>query len=134
MRWLNNESIWQALRQAQLPDSAQRRSGAALTDADRDAWNSWLGQALMPANRTMCDVILHNADLLVETTFPEPLRAFCAHVAAYEVLLSVGSEEDIPARALVDHPGERYVDYVRRSFLALKAEQVRLLGVPTPAA
>ncbi len=124
-----NERVWQALRDVDLPDMEQRRSDSALADEQREQWMRWLDHALMPANVKMRDLILSRADLVIEDGMPEPLRAFCAHVAAYEVLVS-SRESGIGDRrqALIGHPGAPYVDYVRRSFEALKLEHHQLVA------
>ncbi|MEG3636360.1 hypothetical protein [Micromonospora palythoicola] len=120
-----NERLWQALRDDNLPGQQQRRSDAALTEDQQDQWMRWVQQALMPANIRMRELILGRADLVIEDGMPEALRAFCAHVAAYEVVLA---HPDDRRPALITHPGAAYVDYVRRSFDALKREQHRLLA------
>ncbi|MFF5217337.1 hypothetical protein [Micromonospora sp. NPDC000442] len=120
-----NERLWQALRDDNLPGRQHRRSDAALTEDQQDQWMRWVQQALMPANIRMRDLILGRADLVIEDGMPEPLRAFCAHVAAYEVALAQPGDR---RPALITHPGAAYVDYVRRSFDALKREHHRLLA------
>ncbi|WP_433533130.1 hypothetical protein ACQPYA_14600 [Micromonospora sp. CA-263727] len=122
-----NERLWQALRDTGLPGDAERRSDGGLTQAQQEQWTRWLQHGLMPANVKMRDLILDHADLVIEAGMPEPLRAFCAHVAAYEVLLSSrGADAGDGGPALIGHPGAPYVDYVRRSFDALKLEHHRL--------
>ena len=124
-----NERVWQALHEAKLPNKELRRSDSRLPPGRRAEWKHWIEHALLPANRKMRDLILGHADLVVEVGMPEPLRVFCAHVAAYEVLMSIEDPDDNPtSRALIEHPGEPYVQYVRRSFADLKQEQARLLG------
>jgi hypothetical protein len=109
------------------PDREHRRADRTLTDDQQEQWMRWLQHALMPANTRMRDLILNRADLVIEDSMPEPLRAFCAHVAAYEVALSLphrGAGER--RQVLVGHPGAPYIDYVRRSFEELKREHHQL--------
>ncbi|MFI7606018.1 hypothetical protein ACIBTV_12920 [Micromonospora sp. NPDC049366] len=126
-----NERLWQALHAVDLPGREQRRSDGALTHDQQEQWTRWLHHALMPANIKMRDLIIGHADLVIEDGMPEPLRAFCAHVAAYEVMLS-DRESAVGERrqALIGHPGAPYVDYVRRSFEALKREHHQLMATP----
>jgi hypothetical protein len=119
-----NERIWEALRVAHVPSADKRTPEAGTAD-----WRRWRDEALQPANRQMRDLILSHADLLVESTLPEPMRDLCAHVAAHEVVRSAEGA-GIPERALIDHPGGVYVSHVRHTFAALKNEQVRLLRQP----
>lgn len=131
-----NEQIWDALHHSFLPRSEQRRAGVAATDAEIERWSAWLGDALMPANRKMRDLIVQNSDLLLEDELPAPLLAFCAHVAAYEVFLGVESQTmgALSAHALISHPGVAYVTYIQESFRKLKVEQANLLRLTAPPA
>jgi hypothetical protein len=121
-----NEDLWARLHGSFLPDREQRRPPGDLTDAELTRWQVWMRQVLMPTNRQMRDLIVEHADLIVEPELPKPLRDFCSHVAACEVALST-DDLAVARAALVDHPGEPYVDYVRGSFTRLKAAQVDLL-------
>ncbi|MFJ8579492.1 hypothetical protein [Micromonospora sp. NPDC093277] len=124
-----NERLWRALRDVDLPEMERRRSDGVLAVEQQEQWMDWLRHALMPANIKMRDLIVGHADLVIEDGMPEPLRAFCAHVAAYEVMLS-SRESGVGERrqALIGHPGAPYVDYVRRSFEALKREHHQLMA------
>ncbi|MFC5289186.1 hypothetical protein ACFPM7_19215 [Actinokineospora guangxiensis] len=117
-----NERIWEALRASTLPAKADRTADAATDD-----WRRWRDQALNPLNHQMRDIIVNHADLLAEPELPPPLRDFCAHVAAVEIVLSAESD-GVHQPALVRHPGAAYVTYVRESFARLKQEQQRLLS------
>jgi hypothetical protein len=124
-----NELVWKSLRDSSvLPSSDERVDAGQLGKRELDTWRAWLNHSLMPANMRMRDLILGHADLIIEAEMPGPLLAFCAHVSAYEVLLLPETESGAPAGTrLIGHPGDIYVDYVDRSFAALKAEQARLL-------
>lgn len=116
-----NERIWKDLRQSRLPARADRHPEAGTED-----WRRWRDNALMPINRKMRDLIIEHADLLVESDVPQPLMEFCAHVGSLEIVLAAeaqGAQES----ALVTHPGDSYVTYIRRTFQDLKGEQQHLL-------
>jgi hypothetical protein len=116
-----NERIWQALRAAHLPEAAKRSPASGTAD-----WRRWRDEVLQPANRLMRDLIFAHADLLLETEIPEPLRDFCAHVSAQDIVRA--SETDgIAERPLIAHPGHAYVFYIRYAFADLKKEQAYLL-------
>lgn len=128
-----NEAIWEKLRESQLPDQATRRSGTPLPQAEHERWKSWRNIAFMPANMRMRDLIIEHADLIIGPSLPSPLRIFCAHVTASEVLISGESDASrVVQGALIGHPGKSYVEYVRQSFADLKAEQARLLRLSAP--
>ena len=116
-----NERIWEALRESELPPQAERQP-----EVGTESWRRWRDGALMPANRKMRDLIVENADLLVETEIPQVLRDFCAHVTSAEIILAAEAE-GISERPLIPHPGAAYVKYVRKTFVALKLEQQQLL-------
>lgn len=116
-----NEKIWESLRERHLPPAADRNPEGG--DA---VWRRWRDQVLQPTNIQMRDLIFSYADLVVEAEMPEVLRHFCAHVAAQEIVLAVDAEGLLES-ALIGHPGEMYVAYVRQTFVALKREQYLLL-------
>jgi hypothetical protein len=116
-----NERIWAALRATQLP----KERGLAPDDGEA-SWRRWRDSALQPANVRMRDLIVTNADLLVEAEFPETVRDLCAHVAAQDVVRAAEADS-IPGRALIPHPGEAFTSYVRTTFAALKRQQALLL-------
>lgn len=116
-----NERIWERLRESELPPQAERRA-----QTGRENWKRWRDGALIPTNRRMRDLIIENADLLVETEVPQALRDFCAHVTSVEIVLAAEAEGTTEP-ALIPHPGAAYVQYVRETFLALKYEQQQLV-------
>ena len=118
-----NERLWEQLRQTQLPPQAERTP-----QGGTDEWRRWRDHALMPFNRRMRDLIVEHADLLVEVDVPQPLRDFCAHVTALEVVI-IAERDNEKERALIGHPGAAYVEYVRDTFASLKNEQQRLLSI-----
>lgn len=120
-----NEQIWEALRNSELPPQAERSP-----DAGMESWRRWRDGALMPANRRMRDLIVENADLLVETEVPQVLRDFCAHVTSAEIVLAAETEGR-SERPLIQHPGAAYVDYIHQTFVALKVEQQQLMRTVT---
>ncbi|MFJ1543306.1 hypothetical protein ACIODS_32710 [Micromonospora chalcea] len=121
-----NEHLWRTMRTSHLPER-EKRHVSAMTVDESEEWIRWLQQGLMPANKQMRDLIVKHADLIAEDDMPVPLQDFCAHVASYEVHLArpAGS---LPRQALIAHPGEPFVTYVRDGFATLKKEQARLLG------
>jgi hypothetical protein len=120
-----NERIWEALRARHLPEAAKRSPAGATPD-----WRRWRDEVLQPANDHMRDLIFTHADLLIETEMPEPLREFCAHVSAQDIVRTTEADGIIEP-ILVAHPGTEYVSYVRRSFASLKTEQSYLLCQPS---
>lgn len=116
-----NERIWEALRGTEVPGPSERSLAGGTA-----SWRRWRDGVLQPTNHRMRDLIFAHADLLVEAEVPEPLRDFCAHVAALEIVRAAEAE-GIHEDPLVEHPGDAYVSYVRSTFYMLKKEQAQLL-------
>ena len=74
----------------------------------------------------MRDLICAYADLLIEARNPRTAPRLCAHVAAQEIV-HAAEAEGVAERALIAHPGDDYVMYVRRAFVDLKKQQASLL-------
>lgn len=92
-----------------------------------DVWISWITDVFQPPNNKMMDIIFEHADLLVEDEIPQPLLDFSAHVAGYGVLIKrwqKGDKTDMYS-GMNWPPG--LLDYLRQSFVNLKAEQRLLL-------
>ncbi|MFD9142570.1 hypothetical protein ACFVY7_17470 [[Kitasatospora] papulosa] len=119
----SNERVWNSLRSSFLPPRGERDP-----EVDSSDWRRWRDEVLIPTNRRMRDLITVNADLIIESEIPSPLRDFCAHVLALEVSV-LEEAEGVHRRALIAHPGDEFVTYVHASFARLKREQNGLLGV-----
>lgn len=126
----SNEAVWEAMRDSQLPAVGDRRAGGALPDPEARGWTDWLTHALMPTNRQMRNVIVGNAHLLIEPELPDPLRAFCAHVAALEVALARSAGRVPMEPTLIHHPGRSLAEYLDASYAALRQEQEVLIPEP----
>lgn len=116
-----NERIWQALRESRVPAKLERSP-----EGGSDEWRRWRDLALMPTNHKMVNLIIENADLLIETEVPKVVSDFCAHVTSLEVVVAAESDGE-KQRTLIAHPGAQWVDYVRSRFKVLKGEQNDLL-------
>ena len=102
------------------------------TAAELAEWRVWLPNVLMPINDVREQLILKNAHLIRETDFPPCLLQFVAHVAAYKAVLKrweEGNFEEI--LSIIDFPSELET-YSSRSYVELKHEQARLIGLTTP--
>ena len=103
--------------------------GEPPSDADLVAWRLWMREVFMPSNLRMTELITSKSDLLIEDHIPTCLLTLCAHVAAYQAVLKRWEERDFSEHtALVNFPLD-VLDYASKSFLFLKREQARLLGL-----
>ena len=81
----------------------------------------------MPLNDVREKIIIEKAHLIVEEEMPVCLLDFVTHVVGYKAVLAKWAEGDyIERRSTIGWPPEFDI-YVERSYMALKAEQTRLI-------
>jgi hypothetical protein len=111
----NVQSFW-------VPDSPPSEDEAA-------AWRLWMTSVFTPFNREMRDLVVNRADLLEEDEVPGCLLDLCAHVAAYEPVLSAWANGDYRKHtATLNFPARELAAYASTAFRRLKAEQNQLLA------
>jgi hypothetical protein len=60
---------------------------------------------------------------------PKCLLDFCAHVTAYQTVMKKWEVNDFSEHtSLIDYPAKELIEYIRKSYVMLKAEQSRLIG------
>jgi hypothetical protein len=95
------------------------------------AWQLWMTTVFQPSNKRMFELIVSNGDLLVDEAMPACVSEFCAHVASYDVTISLWAKGNTSeAFAAVDYP-PLFTDYVRHSYSLLKRRQAALLADKT---
>jgi hypothetical protein len=81
----------------------------------------------MPLNDIREKIIIQKAYLVVEERMPQCLLDFVTHVVGYKAVLAKWAEGNyVERRSTIGWPPEFDV-YVKRSYAALKAEQMRLM-------
>jgi hypothetical protein len=99
------------------------------TEKDLEAWRLWVTTVFMPSNQQLYELIVSKADLIIETDMPDCLRYFCAHVAAYQVVLKKWEDGDFSEHtSIINYPAKALTEYSYRSFTNLKRKQAELLG------
>jgi hypothetical protein len=111
--------------------SLLRKQGKAqsepITDEEMKDWILWMTTIFMPLNDTREKIIIEKAYLIVEEQMPRCLLDFVTHVVGYKAVLAKWAEGDyIERRSTIGWPPEFDI-YVERSYMALKAEQTRLI-------
>ncbi|MDX2576708.1 hypothetical protein PV332_14640 [Streptomyces scabiei] len=98
-------------------------------------WRLWMSAVFMPLNRRMVETIVSHADLLLDDTMPDALKALCGHVACYEPLIARWQEDGFDSVQYVDHvsiagdfPHEELDAYLEKAFKSLKSDQAKLLA------
>ncbi|MEU0515919.1 hypothetical protein [Amycolatopsis sp. NPDC006125] len=92
-------------------------------------WRLWVTSVFLPTLRSMRDLVVQNADLLIEPEVPEVLLQLCAHVSGYEITVARWEQGDHSEHlSIVHYPADELAAYINRSFTLLKAAQARLLG------
>jgi len=108
-----------------------KRQGKEKSDPIRDEemkeWMLWMTTIFMPLNDIREKVIIEKAHLIVEERMPQCLLDFVTHVVGYKAVLAKWAEGDYSERrSTIGWPPEFDV-YVKKSYAALKAEQMQLL-------
>jgi len=100
------------------------------TKEEAEAWRLWMTEVFMPLNLRLEKIIVENADLLIEERMPDSLLLLVAHVSAYKAVLKKWEKGDYSENtSVVNYPWRDVRTYVETSFLYLKQEQSRLLGL-----
>lgn len=102
--------------------------GNTRTSKQFKAWRLWMTTIFMPVNNRLFDLILAKSDLLIESEMPDCVLHFCAHIAAYDVVVARWKNRDFSeVKSVIGYPKE--IDrYAKISFEKLKAEQDKLMG------
>jgi hypothetical protein len=98
-----------------------------ITDEDLKDWVLWMRTIFIPLNEIREKIIIEKAHLIVEEHMPQCLLDFVTHVVGYKAVLRKWAEGDYTERrSTIGWPPEFDV-YVKNSYAALKAEQMRLM-------
>ncbi|HEY0785216.1 MAG TPA: hypothetical protein VGD62_05045 [Acidobacteriaceae bacterium] len=122
---------WRIFRQGHRPPQERRYFDPAdpPTHAEQVAYRVWMEEVFMPINLRLEEIIVGNADLLVEGQMPECLLRVCAHVNAYKPVLRQWRENDYSHHeAPIAFPEEELTSYLDRTFVELQRQQRQLLG------
>jgi hypothetical protein len=98
-----------------------------ITDQDLKDWMLWMRTIFIPLNEIREKIIIEKAHLIVEEHMPQCLLDFVTHVVGYKAVLQKWAEGDYSERrSTIGWPPEFDI-YVKNSYAALKAEQMRLM-------
>jgi len=101
-----------------------------ITDEDLKDWVLWMRTIFIPLNEIREKIIIDKAHLIIEEQMPQCLLDFVTHVVGYKAVLRKWADGDFSERrSTIGWPPEFDV-YVRKSYAALKAEQMRLMHSP----
>lgn len=98
-----------------------------ITDQDLKDWVLWMRTIFIPLNEIREKIIIEKAHLIVEEHMPQCLLDFVTHVVGYKAVLRKWADGDFSERrSTIGWPPE-FDAYVKNSYAALKAEQMRLM-------
>ena len=98
-----------------------------ITDEDLKDWMLWMRTIFYPLNEIREKIIIEKAHLIIEEQMPQCLLDFVTHVVGYKAVLRKWADGDYSERrSTIGWPPE-FDAYVRKSYAALKAEQMRLM-------
>jgi hypothetical protein len=101
-----------------------------IRDEDLKEWILWMRTVFIPLNDVREKIIIDKAHLIIEEKMPQCLLDFVTHVVGYKAVLRKWADGDFTERrSTIGWPPEFDV-YVRDSYAALKAEQMRLMHSP----
>jgi hypothetical protein len=124
-----SDRAWQAFRRKYRPGRTYFGEGTPPNDEELKVWRLWMNTVFMPNNLRMYELLLSKSDLLIESEMPKCLLDFCAHVTAYQTVLRKWENNDFSEHtSLIDYPTQELIEYIRKSYVALKAEQGKLIG------
>ncbi len=104
-----------------------KKQSYPVLDSELKEWTLWVTTIFMPLNDVREKIIIEKAYLIIEERMPQCLLDFVTHVVGYKAILSKWAEGDYSERrSTIGWPPEFDV-YVRNSYAALKAEQMRLM-------
>ena len=98
-----------------------------ISDEDLKDWVLWMRTIFFPLNDIREKIIIEKAHLIIEEKMPQCLLDFVTHVVGYKAVVRKWADGDFSERrSTIGWPPEFDV-YVRTSYAALKAEQMRLM-------
>jgi hypothetical protein len=127
-----SKTAWDAFRSVHRPGQDFWDEGDPPTEKDLEAWRLWVKTVFLPITSRMYELVITKSDLLIETDMPDCLLELCAHVAGYRPVIRRWELNEFPRyTSFVSYPGDLLLDYARRSYQSLKAEQGKLIGQQT---
>jgi hypothetical protein len=123
-------SVWLAFARKYRPEGGGFwREDLPPSSDEQAAWRLWMTEVFMPINLRLEQLVINNADLLIETEMPPCLLDLCAHVAAYKAVLKRWAREDFSEHtSVINFPRGPLRRYLEPAYRRLKAEQAELLG------
>ncbi|HKF47402.1 MAG TPA: hypothetical protein VKB38_08590 [Terracidiphilus sp.] len=113
-----------------LLDKQGKMQSEPIRDEDLKEWILWMRTVFIPLNDVREKIIIDKAHLIIEEKMPQCLLDFVTHVVGYKAVLRKWADGDFSERrSTIGWPPEFDI-YVRNSYAALKAEQMRLMHSP----
>lgn len=104
-----------------------KQQSEPIRDEDLKEWVLWIRTIFIPLNEIREKIIIDKAHLIIEEKMPRCLLDFVTHVVGYKAVLCKWADGDYTERrSTIGWPPEFDV-YVKDSYAALKAEQMRLM-------
>ena len=104
-----------------------KQQSEPIRDEDLKEWVLWIRTIFIPLNEIREKIIIDKAHLIIEEKMPQCLLDFVTHVVGYKAVLCKWADGDYTERrSTIGWPPEFDV-YVKDSYAALKAEQMRLM-------
>lgn len=96
---------------------------------DISEWQIWVENVFMPLNEKILELMINKAHLIREKEVPGCLLEFVAHVAGYRAIIKKWGKGDFSESVSPFSYPNDLMEYARNSYLQLKEEQLKLLGM-----
>lgn len=123
------EAAWKSFRGTVRPDGAFWAPKSPPSASEAASWRLWMRVVFTPLNERVHELIVGNADLIVDDEMPDCFLQLSAHVVGYRTVLQRWSEKDFAEHCSVcNYPSRELLKHVDLRYRELKAKQAGLLG------
>ncbi len=123
-----NQKAWDGLVQKNDGKSGFYKKINNPTPQQSEEFLNWMNLVFMPNNEKLYQIIVEKTSLLKDDQLPTPLLELMAHILEYRIELKRVAESETKTMEMkTKYPAEDLLEYCKRNFEQLKAQQAKLL-------